>query len=336
MQYCFSGKTSDDVWQKAMTELLTGSPEVQESRSGKVLELSHISFTIDDPRQRWVHSRTPAINPAFAVAEVFAILGGSNDASFLNFWNPALPKYAGLGAVYYGAYGHRLRTSFGFDQIDRAYSVLKNNPTSRQVLLQIWDPVTDFPEENGDPRDADIPCNVCSLLKVRNGKLDWLQTMRSNDVYRGTPYNFVQFTTLQEIIAGWLNLDVGRYCHISDSLHFYESDLSELGRSIGNNDSPEYMNCDDLRLNKQDWDEVFATSFENMRILAKHDLSRKDYLQVVRQRNSPTAYKNLVLIAAADSARRRNWRDEMLEAEDCCKNNLLVLLWKNWEKRKRS
>ena len=45
--------------------------------------------------------------------------------------------------------------------------------------------------------------------------------MRSNDIVFGLPYNFLQFTFLQEIIAGWLNVDVGEYMHISDSLHMY-------------------------------------------------------------------------------------------------------------------
>lgn len=45
--------------------------------------------------------------------------------------------------------------------------------------------------------------------------------MRSNDVHRGLPYNVVQFTTLQEVMAGWLGLEVGGYHHWSDSLHLY-------------------------------------------------------------------------------------------------------------------
>ena len=35
--------------------------------------------------------------------------------------------------------------------------------------------------------------------------------MRGMIFFRGMPYNFIQFTTLQEIIAGWLNLDVSEY-----------------------------------------------------------------------------------------------------------------------------
>ena len=52
--------------------------------------------------------------------------------------------------------------------------------------------------------------------------------MRSNDIFRGLPYNFVQFTSMQEILAGWLKINVGSYNHVSDSLHIYERDLKEM------------------------------------------------------------------------------------------------------------
>ena len=51
------------------------------------------------------------------------------------------------------------------------------------MVIQIYDVETDFPVDNGQPRSNDIPCNICSLLKVREGKLEWSQIMRSNDMY---------------------------------------------------------------------------------------------------------------------------------------------------------
>ena len=97
---------------------------------------------------------------------------GRNDSAFLNYFNSELSKYAGCGSTYHGAYGHRLRKRFGFDQLERAYSVLKHNPNSRQVALQIWDAPNDLPDKNGSAVASDIPCNVSCLLKVRDGCLD--------------------------------------------------------------------------------------------------------------------------------------------------------------------
>jgi thymidylate synthase len=229
MTHVYEADTADQVWRAAASEL-NGEcvARAQHGRGGITQELLHVVFTIRDSRQRWVVSRYPAINPAFAIAEVVWILNGRNDAAFLNHWNPRLPQYAGDVDCYHAAYGFRLRKEFGFDQLARAYNALSNNPDTRQVVLQIWNPQIDFPDESGQPVSADIPCNVCALPKIRDNKLEWLQIMRSNDLPRGLPYNFVQFTCLQEIMAGWLGVGVGTYCHVSDSLHVYEKDVPDL------------------------------------------------------------------------------------------------------------
>jgi thymidylate synthase len=181
-------------------------------------ELLHVGLTIDNPRQRWIPSRIPALNPAFALAEIVWIINGSNDAKVINYWNPALPQFAGHVEKYHGAYGFRLRNHFNIDQLEKAYYSLQKNGISRQVVLQIWDSKNDMPDNNGKPVSEDIPCNLSSLLKIRNHKLEWMQINRSNDIYRGLPYNIVQFTTLQELIAGWLGIEVGTYNHLSEML----------------------------------------------------------------------------------------------------------------------
>lgn len=334
MLRCYSGNTADIIWLRAMEDLLLEQGDFQDSRLGKMLEFPHASFEIDDPRQRWVVSRRPSMNPAFAIAEVFAILGGSNCAGFLNFWNPALPKYAGNSSEYYGAYGFRLNKHFQFNQVERAYDALRNNPSSRQVVLQIWDPKFDFPLQDGVPRSADIPCNICSLLKVRNGKLEWLQIMRGNDLYRGTPYNFVQFTTLQEIIAGWLDLEMGSYCQISDSLHLYESDLGEIDRTCLIENRMNLLNSDDLRLSKKDWDQVFWDAFNSMELMSDQALTINQFNKIISKGSLPKSYANLIFVAAADCARRHGWIDEMDESISLCDNKLLVEVWDQWKKRK--
>ena len=200
----------------------------QASRAGDTCEALHVAIEIEDPSQHWVLSRSPAVNPAFGIAEVIWILAGSNDANILNYWFPGLPHFSGDGATYPGAYGYRLRRHFGLDQIHRAFDVLNANPDSRQVVLQYWDGRTDLPCSNGVAQTSDIPCNVISMLKVRDGRLDWTQVMRSSDVCRGLPYNFLQFTMLQEMFAGWLDLQLGRYHHWSDSLHAYTDSVNEF------------------------------------------------------------------------------------------------------------
>ncbi len=302
----------------------------QDSRLGPTRELLHSTFHLRDPRQRWVLSRRPALNPAFAIAEAVWILQGRNDAAFLNFWNPRLPKFAGQGITYDGAYGYRLRASLGVDQIERVYRLLAANPTSRQAILQIWDGRLDLPNEDGSPRNEDIPCNVMAIPKIREGKLEWLQIMRSNDIYLGTPHNFVQFTTLQEIMAGWLGLEVGSYIQISDSLHLYEHDMAQV--EIAPEPTMATHNRDSLGLSKCEFDRVLAVIGDAMDRLRAPTLIRSEFCHCA-EASLPEAWQNLLRIAAADAARRRGWTDEMETAAGACGNEALRAAWKAWVER---
>lgn len=120
--HLIEGRTADEVWLEAARRMKRqkGAP-LQSGRGGPTVELLHTCLVVRDPLQRWVLNRRPAINPAFALAEVIWIVSGRDDSGFLNFWNPKLPDFAGRGPLYYGAYGHRLRYRFGIDQIRHAY-----------------------------------------------------------------------------------------------------------------------------------------------------------------------------------------------------------------------
>ena len=300
----------------------------QSSRLGSTSELLHTHIALSNIRERWVLSRTPALNPAFAIAEVFWILSGQNESEFLNKWNPALPRFAGKGAKYHGAYGYRLKRHFGLDQVERAYKILSSDPDSRQCVLQIWDPRSDLPFVDGMPRSEDIPCNLTSVLKVRNGRLEWLQVLRSNDLYRGLPYNIVQFTTLQEVLAGWLGLEPGEYHQVSDSSHLYVKDNVHVRRvdfAERNNDSlaaPKEISCAAIRAGVRALEDLSADN-----------IHRENLVSYFSGIDVPSAYRNLVMIAAADNARRKGWYKEMELLEERCTNPVLRLAWAHWKER---
>jgi thymidylate synthase len=334
MTHSYEADTADQVWRAAASELNgRGGTKAQTGRGGITQELLHVVFTIRDPRQRWVVSRHPAINPAFAIAEVVWILNARNDAAFVNHWNPRLPQYAGNVDSYHAAYGFRLRKEFGFDQLERAYSALSNNPDTRQIVLQIWDPQIDFPDSSGQPVSSDIPCNVCALPKIRENKLEWLQIMRSNDLQRGLPYNFVQFTCLQEIMAGWLGVEVGDYCHISDSLHVYEKDAADLRAITPVEEAP---STDSLALARDESEAVLSEMNRLMSEMIVPELSRKTLCSLLSSELLPLAYQNLLRVVAADSARRRGWSEVSEELMTECNNSALVQAWEGWTARCRA
>jgi thymidylate synthase len=331
--HTFEATTADELWLRAVERLRsTSEGRVQESRAGVTHELLHVGFTLRDPRQRWVISRDPSISVAFAIAEVVGILNGRRDAGFLNYWNRDLPRFAGTGNTYHGAYGHRLRSNFGFDQLERGYLVFKHQPHTRQVVLQIWDPRIDFPAEDGRPVAEDIPCNICSLLKVRDGRLEWLQVMRSNDLFKGLPYNFVQFTCLQEVLAGWLGLEVGEYTHISDSLHLYDYDFESAYNA---QPSASVINRDSLLLPKNESDAVWAEMNRCAEELGQPDVTTERLVELSSSSDLPPAYNNLLVVLAAEAARRRKDAETGLRIVEYCTNTLLKELWLRWTMRKR-
>jgi len=227
----YKAVSADDVWRMVSTDLIESPEHESTTRCGDALEFLQCALIILDPRARWVLSRKPAYNPAFGLVEFIWIFNGKNDSDVLRFWNPKLPNFTGSSKYLHGAYGHRLKKSFGLDQIQRAYLALKSNPSSRQVVLQIWDPRCDLPDVLGKPASLDIPCNISSLLEIRGGRLYWTQVMRSNDVMRGLPYNIIQFTMLHEFFASWLGCKMGDYVHISNSIHMYKDCIGEYSVS---------------------------------------------------------------------------------------------------------
>ena len=323
------GKTANEVWRKAANMLLAQETALS-GRTGDVLELLHAFISIENPRQKWVYDRMPPISIGFALAEVVWIMNGEERSEVINYWNPKLAEFAGDGDTYYGAYGKRIRSHFGFDQLEKAYYALQNTPESRQVVIQIYDVEKDFPVDNGMPRSKDIPCNICSLLKVRDGKLEWSQIMRSNDILLGMPYNFVQFTSLQEILAGWLGLEVGSYIHYSDSLHLYCRDLDNIG--IGK--EPELENLDSLSVGRNESERIFREIYNRMTALTNRSISDKEIFSLAQLKSEYIAYNNIMLIIAAYVAKKLHHNDLVVELVCKCENEAYTAMWNRWANKK--
>jgi thymidylate synthase len=175
---------------------------------------AHLCLT--NPRRRYV-AVPPArlLNPAFAVAEALWILSGSDDPWIFTF-NRSLAQYADGGRLR-GAYGPRMRGWRGeLDQLAYVRELLQRDPDSRQAVIQLYDPQVDTRGHR------DVPCTLNYRFFLRRGCLDMHTTMRSNDVWLGLPYDLFTATVLQELMAGWLGVELGAYHHHVDSLHLYQ------------------------------------------------------------------------------------------------------------------
>ncbi|GAA1393450.1 thymidylate synthase [Catellatospora coxensis] len=177
-------------------------------------EILGAQLRLTDPRRRLIHL-PPArmLNAAFAVAEAMWIISGSDEPWIFEF-NRTLERYAD-GGVLRGAYGPRMRRWHGVDQLDRSRLQLHSDPDSRRAVVQLFDPARDL------SGGSDIPCTLGYRFFLRDGRLNMHTTMRSNDLWLGLPYDIFTATLIQELMAGWLGVELGDYVHSVDSLHLY-------------------------------------------------------------------------------------------------------------------
>ncbi len=326
----YTARSADEAWRAAASDLIDRhQTRTAQSRAGQTVELLHVALSIENPRARWVASRRPALNVAFALAEVIQLLAGEDDVAFLEHWFSKYAKYVGGGPTAPGAYGARLRRRWGVDQIDKAALALEANNDSRQVVLSIWNPSDDLPAADGKPRSGDVPCNVLCCLRIAEGKLHWLQTCRSNDIFRGFPHNVVQFSYLQEVMAGWIGVDVGSYTHIASSWHAYETALKEFSVDkcvVGVPDGR------DIRMRRRESQQAWARLLALVRALIEPP-SGKPQLPTRRAASDLGPLEHIYWIMVAEDARRRQWSDESRLAVELCADDSLRCMWTLWEGR---
>ena len=205
----------NELWWKIKVSGVT-----MDSRNGIVETIPEpVLFSLSDPRQRVLDYPVRDCNPFFHIAETVWMLGGSDDVRFVEKFNKRYREYADPGEDYvWGAYGHRWRQHFGIDQIRQAIYQLRNNPDSRQVVIQMWDAHKDLNEEPHNDR----PCNTQIMFRTQKTKLDMLVTNRSNDLVWGAlGANVVHFTYLHELVANAIGYDVGTYRVLTNNLHVY-------------------------------------------------------------------------------------------------------------------
>ena len=205
----------------------------QKTRTGNVLEYPEPVITeYRSPKERVLFYPERDANPFFHLFEAIWMLAGRKDVEYIGLFNKQIAKYSDDGAHLDGAYGHRWKKYFGFDQLYMIKNHLQTNPESRRAVLAMWD-ATDLNRSLGDSPSKDIPCNTNIYFKIRDGILDMTVCCRSNDIIWGTyGANAVHFSILQEYMASQIGCLVGKYYHLSDSFHAYNGPLKKVSKIL--------------------------------------------------------------------------------------------------------
>lgn len=170
-----------------------------------------------NPTERVLFNADRDANAVFHLLESLWMLAGSDEAAPLLPYNARMAEYTEASGRIHGAYGHRWRTAFGFDQILAIVQELKAKPSSRQCVLQMWHAPLDL---GVDVKDR--PCNTHAYFSIRGGCLDMTVCCRSNDALWGAyGANAVHFSILQELMAHAIGVGVGTYYQFSNNFHAY-------------------------------------------------------------------------------------------------------------------
>lgn len=162
------------------------------------------------------------INRKIAAAEAVQLIGGFTDPELLFWASPNFKQFAEDDGRFWGPYGRRIR-----DQVAHVITKLKRDVDSRQAVITLWDPFFD-----NQPNKRDYPCTVMMHFAIIDARLEMTVTMRSQDVWWGTPYDWFQFTQLQHTVARLLHVHPGTYRHITLSTHLYERNMPDVEKLL--------------------------------------------------------------------------------------------------------
>jgi len=177
-------------------------------------------------------------------------------------WNPWADENGELGPIY----GYQWRKwekftedensqgcykKFHIDQIKNAIDLIKNNPSSRRIIVSAWNPA-DL------PRMALAPCHAFFQFNVVAGRLDLQLYQRSADIALGVPYNIASYATLLMMVAQECNLEPGIFTHTLGDAHIYSNHIEGIKKQLERN--PHQL--PQLKISKKPFDELTFEDFE--------------------------------------------------------------------------
>lgn len=207
------------------SNLLITKGELSSPREIKTLEILNASIEITKPWNIPLHLLNRKLNQEIGAKETLQLVGQTSDPEAMVNISKTFVQFTD-GGIFHGSYGNRV-----YGNLTKLVALLQKDSFTRQAVLTIFDSNKDL---NADVKD--VPCTLSLQYFVRDNKLIARTSMRSNDVYLGMPYDFVQFIGLQGAIAKSLGIEMGSYFHTVGSLHLYEKHLPEAKLILANPD----------------------------------------------------------------------------------------------------
>jgi len=137
------------------------------------------------------------------------------------------------GAEYKGGDQIYIRGCDGIDQLQNLISEIKENPTSRRLILSAWN-VGDL------SKMALPPCHFSCQFYVSGDRryLDCQLYQRSADLFLGVPYNIASYAILTYMIAHITGLQPRNLIHIMGDAHIYSNHENQVRKQLKRSPRP--------------------------------------------------------------------------------------------------
>lgn len=197
--------------EKVMKDGVKKSPRGLETR-----EITNVMIQCANPRERMVSFQHGGSHPIYPYVEGMWMLLGEDTHDRLTHYSKFPAQFVNPSThCMDGAYGPRIKP-----QLPKMYDILKSDKDSRRAVMNIFD----F-DRDTNIHSFDTPCTIFYHFMINNDKLDMTVYLRSQDLIKGFPNDSCEFQWFQEILAGWLGIDVGTYTHMFGSLHIYQPEF---------------------------------------------------------------------------------------------------------------
>jgi thymidylate synthase len=189
---------------------------VVDVRGSRIRELRNRLTVLERPRERCLFLPRRGNNVVASLAETLWVIAGRDDIGWLSAYLPRVSEFSDDGTTWRAAYGPRLRSWSGVDQLAATRGLLLEDASTRRAAMALYDPGRDFVQSK------DIPCNNWLHWLVREGRLHLTIGVRSNDVMWGfSGVNSFEWSILQDMMAFWIGAEMGDVTYLATSFHLY-------------------------------------------------------------------------------------------------------------------
>jgi thymidylate synthase len=165
------------------------------------------------------------------------------------YWKPKAKFKGDLGRIYGVQWRKWKSDEKEIDQLAEAVRMIKENPTSRRIIVNAWNP-----GEIG--MMALPPCHTFFQFFVADNKLSLQMYQRSCDMFLGVPFNIASYSLLLHMAAQVTNLKPFEFVHTLGDAHIYHNHFAQVKEQLSRKPfplpklwlNPEIKNIDDFKM----------------------------------------------------------------------------------------